>query len=291
MAGAAPVTAPSHDVGFELSASGTPLPRLLANVWQMRSVLTMLARKDFLARYRRTSLGLLWALGLPVLQAATLTIVFTRVAHFGREVQNATGTGVSYAVFIYAGIVAWSYFAQVVPAAATAIVDNTALAGKIYFPRLILPLVVALTGLYPLLVSVVLLLALTIVLEHTVSLSFLWIVPGAALAVLVSASLGLLLSALHVFFRDVRYIVQAVMLALFYATPVIYSLATAPDGLRAVLTVGPVAGPIELMRLAVGCADPAWWHAVLTAVAWSLVTGAAGLALHCRWDRVFVDRM
>jgi lipopolysaccharide transport system permease protein len=177
------------------------------------------------------------------------------------------------------------------PAASTAIVDNVTLASKIYFPRLILPLLVVATALYPLAVSVVLLVALTLLLQHDVGVALLWVLPGAALAVAVTAGFGLVLSGLHVFFRDVRYIVQASMVALFYATPVIYSLSTAPSGLRTVLLFGPMTGPIELVRLGTGGADHIWPQAVAVAAGWAVVTTAAGVWLHSRFDRVFVDRL
>lgn len=277
--------------GFELSGAATPLPALLRSLWRSRALTSMLVRKDFVARYRRTWLGLLWALGLPIVQAVVLTVVFTRVGNFSHAVSRSQGRTVSYAVFVYGGIIAWTYFSATTTAAATALVDNVSLASKIYFPRLVLPIVVVVTGLFPLGVGVVLLLALQLLLGHSVGVGFLWVLPAVALAVGITGGLGLTLSAMHVYFRDVRYIVQAAMTAAFYATPVIYSLSSAPFALRTVLTYGPMAGPVELMRLATVGADPTWPRAVAGGVGWLLVTTALGLALQSRSDRVFVDRL
>src|SRR3954447_6323737 len=139
--------------GFELSRPGTPVRALLAQTWRTREVLMVLARKDFFARYRRTSLGLLWALGLPLVQAIVLAAVFTHVVRIGGAVRAVQGGDhFSYAVFVYSGIVGWAFFAANMPGASTAVVDNSSLAGKIYFPRLMLPLLVVVTGVYPLII-------------------------------------------------------------------------------------------------------------------------------------------
>jgi lipopolysaccharide transport system permease protein len=287
-----PVRHRDHRAGFELSGPGTPVRVLLATLWRTRAVLFVLARKDFFARYRRTSLGLFWALGLPLIQAAVLTVVFTHVVHVGRAVQAAQGgRHISYAVFVYSALVGWSYFAANMPGSATAVVDSSGLAGKIYFPRLMLPLLVVATGLYPLAISLVVLLVLTIVMQHSIGFEFLYVVPAALLAVGITAGFGLALSALHVYFRDVKFLVQAVMSVLFYVTPVIYSLSNAPRALRPVLAFGPMTGPIELLRMATVGADSAWPQAVAGGVAWFGVLTVLGLYLHSRFDRVFVDRL
>ncbi|HEU5033454.1 MAG TPA: ABC transporter permease [Mycobacteriales bacterium] len=290
-AGAGP-RVPDTSAGFELFGPGTPVRALLTTTWRTRAVLFVLARKDFVARYRRTSLGLLWALALPLVQAVVLAAVFTRVVHVGSAVRHAQGgPGFSYAVFVYAGIVGWSYFSSTMPAASTAVVDNSGLAGKIYFPRLMLPLLAVATGIYPLLISLGLLLGMALLLQHSVGPEFLLVLPATVLTVAVTAGFGVALSALHVYFRDVRFVVQAVMSVLFYATPVIYSLANVPSSVRLLLALGPMAGPVELFRMATVGADSAWPQAVAGGCGWFVVLGAIGVWLHSRFDRVFVDRL
>lgn len=278
--------------GFRLSGPGTPVRTLLATTWRTREVLLVLARKDFYARYRRTSLGLLWALGLPLIQALVLALVFTHVVHVGSAVRNVHGGAhFSYAVFVYSGIVGWTYFSGNMPNAATAVVDNTGLAGKIYFPRLMLPLLVVVTGIYPLVISLGVLLVMTIGLQHSVGPQFLYVIPASLLAVAITAGFGMALSALHVYFRDVKFLVQAVMSVLFYATPVIYALANAPKSVQQVLALGPMTGPIELFRMATVGADPIWARAVIGGGVWFVALTALGVFLHSRFDRVFVDRL
>jgi len=282
-----------HEAGFELSGPGTPVHTLLATLWRTRSVLFVLARKDFFAKYRRSSLGLLWAFGLPLIQAIVLAMVFTHFVHISRVVHQAQNAGphFSYAVFIYSGIVAWSFFSANMPGSATAVVDNSGLSGKIYFPRLMMPLLVVVTGLFPLLFSILALLLLTLALQHSIGPEFLFVIPGGLMAAAITASVGIALSAVHVYFRDAKFLVQAVMSVLFYLSPVIYSLSTAPASARNFLAYGPMTGPIELFRMATVGADSAWPHAVAGGFAWIAVFLTLGIYLHSRFDRVFVDRL
>ena len=277
--------------GFELRGPSTPLRTLLADLWRARRVLIVLARKDFYARYRRTTFGLLWAVALPLIQATVLAIVFTKIVHFASVVHRTNGAHVNFPVFIYSGITAWSFFSGNMPTAATAIVDSGGLARKIYFPRALFPLLVVTTGLYPLGIGLGVLLAMKLGLQHTVTIDFLWVIPGALLSVLITAGFGLVLSALHVYFRDIRYLVQAVMSVLFYLSPIIYAVQSAPGALRHIVGYGPMAGPIEFMRLGTGGADNNWPATVGVGVAWFVVTAGFGLWLQSKYDRVFVDLM
>jgi lipopolysaccharide transport system permease protein len=259
--------------------------QLLSELWQRRALLVVLAKKDFYVRYRRTSLGVLWAVGLPVLQAAVLTVVFSHVVRADR----LAGHHISYPVFLYAGLVPWTFVASVLPGASTAIVDNLGLVTRVYFPRLITVLLVVLSGLVPLATGVVILLGLTATLGPGLNLDVLWLVPGTLLVVALVAGFGAALSALHVYSRDVRYVVQAVMTVGFYVTPVIYPLQAAPHGLRTALALVPSAGPVELFRAGTVGADQGWHLAVAASVGWAVAVGAWGLWLQSRRDRVFVD--
>jgi ABC-type polysaccharide/polyol phosphate export permease len=262
---------------------------MLRELWAARHLLVILARKDFYVRYRRTLLGVVWAVGVPLVQAVVLSIVFTHVVTIGSTYASSTN---SYAVFLYSALVPWNYIANAGPAASTAIVDNVALAGKIYFPRALPVLVTAASAIYPLGVGIVLLLIMSLILGSGIGVSFLLVVPGAALAVLFVVCVGLCLSALHVYFRDIRYIVMAVLSVGFYLTPIIYPpsrLSTSHPHLRELIAIGPGAGPIEIFRAATVGADSAMTLAVCACAAWCIVFGGIGFWLQCRRDRVFVD--
>lgn len=272
---------PPAGAGFELSGEATAPAVLARQLWQARALLVVLARKDFFVRYRRASLGLLWAVGLPLVQAVVLAVVFSRILRF-----SSAGP---YPVLVFSGLVPFTFFQAAVTVGSTAIVDGAGLSSKVYFPRTLLPLVSVATNLYPLAISVVLLLGMAAALGAPFGLHTLYLLPGLALAALAATAAVLLTSALHVYFRDVRYLVQAVLTPLLYATPVIYPLRVLHGTLRTFVLANPLTGVVELFRAGTVGADPGWPLAVAVSLAWFAVLGAAGFAVQCRYNRVFAD--
>jgi lipopolysaccharide transport system permease protein len=124
--------------GFCLTNDKTPVLALLRDLWRSRELLAVLARKEFYVRYRRTSFGILWAVGLPLVQAIVLSVVLSHFVRFK--------TGANYPVFVFSGTLAFTYFSNSLTAATGSIVDNNAVSTKIYFPRAVFPLMVVLSG-------------------------------------------------------------------------------------------------------------------------------------------------
>jgi len=267
--------------GFVLEGELTPLPQLWRELWQSRELIAILARKDFYVRYRRASLGLLWAVGLPLFQALVLAVVFSRVVR--------VHTGSNFAVFVLTGMVGWTYFSNTLSVASTSIVEGSGLSTRIYFPRAVLPLVSVIANLYGYVITLVITLVLCPLLGVGLGLHSLWLVPATALAVAVTAGACLVTSALHVYFRDVRYIVTAAVIGWFYLTPVFYPLSLVHGVLRAVVMANPLTGVVELMRAATAGADSDWATTVFVSVIWTLFLLGAGASLHRRFNRVFTD--
>jgi ABC-type polysaccharide/polyol phosphate export permease len=266
---------------LELGGEATPVPRLAMDLWRSRGLLRILARKDFFVRYRRASLGMAWAVLVPLVQATVLAVVVSRFVHF-RDVH------VDYVVFVFSGTLVWNTFSTTVSAAATSIVDGAGLSTKIYFPRALLPLVTVASNLYGLVPSVGILLVLALATGAPLGPRLVLLLPALALTALLAAAFGLVLAALHVYFRDVRYIVQTALVAWFYATPVFYPLEAA-GRLAPLLRANPATGMIELMRAATVGADPGFLTAVWWSLGWVAALVTLGAALHRRFDRVFVD--
>jgi lipopolysaccharide transport system permease protein len=232
---------------------------------------------------------LIWAIALPVVQALVLAVVFSHIVGAGRPGAIRGNATTVYAAFVFAGMVPWSYFSTAFTAASTSVVDSSNLAQRIYFPRLVLPLVAVTTALYPLLITTAVFLALVAALGPGLDVRTLWVVPAIALDVALVVGLSAFVSAAQVYVRDIRFAVSAVMTVMFYLTPVIYPLTRLPGGLQRVLQLLPTAGPVELFREAVGGADPHVWRYVAATLVWTVVVGAAGLFVHCKRDRILTD--
>ncbi len=274
---ATPTTAPSIDLQGETTSPG----KLLREVWRARELLVILARKEFHVRYRRASLGLLWALGLPLLQSLVLVVVFSHVTHFKHAPH--------YAIFVLSGMTAFVFFAAAVGAGSTSIVDGTDISSRVYFPRALMPLVQVGTNLYSLAVTVAIVLLLCPVLGVSLGPDALLLVPAALLLVALTAGFCLVASALHVYFRDMRYAVVAALMVWMYITPVIYPTADAPKKLRLLLDLNPLTGVVDLFHFAtVGPTGPMTW-ALVVAAAWTAGLLVLGVGLQCRFNRVFAD--
>lgn len=244
-----------------------------------REVLVALAEKDFKVRYKRATFGVLWAVALPLLQAAVMVVVFSRF-------RRGAGGDLDYTGYVLSGMVAWAYVAASIPAATTAIVEGAGLTDKVWFPRALLALAPVLANLIGLGISfgIVLLVQL---LRGDLGADVLLALPAAALLVALVTALALAGSALYVWFRDVRFIVQAGLLVLFYATPVLYEVSLlgrwAP-----VARANPFTGVVNLFQRAVVGA-PVDGAALVVSMATTLVVGLVAIELHRRHDRRFVD--
>jgi lipopolysaccharide transport system permease protein len=269
--------------GFELTGRPPPLAGMVREVWASRDLLRMLAKKDFVARFRRASLGMAWAVGLPLVQALVLALVLTRIARFKTP-------GVNFATFVYTGTLAWNFFSSTLNAATTSIVDGQALATKIYFPRLVLPLTTVLSNLYGFLPGLPLLIILAAAFGVHLGLHTFLLIPATLLLLALTTAFSLVAAALHVYFRDMRYVVQAIVVPWFYASAVFYPLDFLKHGLlKTIVELNPATGVILLFRAAVVGADPGWTAALWWPFVWTGVLLVLAAELYRRFDRVFVD--
>jgi homopolymeric O-antigen transport system permease protein len=256
----------------------------LGGMWRHRAVLMALASKDFRARYKRASLGALWAVAVPVLQAAVLGFVFSRVGKFG------TGSGYSYAVYVLAGMAVWAYVSVAVTSATTSIVDASSLTDKVWFPRAVLAVVPAVSNLVTLAVSVVVVVVAMPLFAEPFTVRLFLLVPAIVLAVTFTGALGLLLGGLYVYFRDLKFMVQAVVLVWLYVTPIAYP----PSALGSAgpwLDFNPLTGIVGMFQRAAVDAPVPSTRAVVVSVVATLLLTAVAVTVHRRHDRLFVDML
>ena len=252
---------------------------LIRHVWRSRDLVRILARKDFFVRYRRASFGLMWAVALPLVQAIVLSLVLRQIARFG--------TGIPLAVFVFSGVLPWSLFSSSVEQGAAAIVGGQDVAAQVYFPRAVLPLTAVASNVYAFVPGIAILVLIAAVQRAPLGVELLLLVPASALLVVLAASFALPLSALQVYFRDVRYIIAALMTPWYWGSAVFYPLEQTGN-LARWIEINPVVGVVQMFHAAVG-APVSWTRPALITLAWAAVLLVAGAALHRRYDRVFVD--
>jgi homopolymeric O-antigen transport system permease protein len=271
---------------------GTPVLRLdsrpeslwrwLGGLWRYRSLLVALARKDFRVRYKRASLGILWSVAVPIFQTAVLVFIFSRVGNFG------SGATYSYAGFVLAGMVPWLYVSSSLPSSTTSIVDASTLTDKVFFPRAVLPLVTPCANLVTLAISTLILLVALPIVGQSWAPHLLLLIPATALLFAFSAALGLAVGGLYVYFRDVKFMVQAVILVWFYVTPIVYP-ASALKGAGPWLDFNPLTGVVGLFQRAAVDAPVPSTRALVVSVVTTIVVAVVAMVGHRRHDRLFVD--
>lgn len=267
-----------RDRVLELGPEPARLTTWVGSLWSHRHVLRTLAAKDFKVRYKRASFGIAWAILLPLVQAAVLIVVFGRL--------GLDDPGLDYLGYVLSGVTAWSYASVTFMAATSSVVDGASLTDKVWFPRALLALAPASANLVGLGIGVLLVVSIQAV-RGELDAAVLLVVPAVLLLVSLVVALSLVSSALYVRFRDVRFIVQALTLLLFYATPILYT----PERLGRLadaLPFNPFAGAIGLFQRAFVDEPVQGWHLVGTG-AWTVALLVIGVELHRRNDRTFVD--
>lgn len=186
-------------------------------IWGSRELLTLLVRREIKARYKDSSLGLLWSLFRPLTQ---LLIYYVAIGKF----LNAERSVPDYAIFVFTGLTVWALFAEVLSGSTTSIIANSGLIKKVYLPREIFPLASLGSALFNFVVQFGILLIATIALNRAPwHMQILYLPLALAVVLLFSFALGLLLSAVNVYLRDFQHLVEVLLLVLFWASPIVYS--------------------------------------------------------------------
>ncbi len=265
---------------------GIDLPAL----WEFRDLLVLLVRRDFVARYQQTALGPAWA----VLQPLVMTLVFTLV--FGRFAGISTD-GLPPTLFYLCGLLVWNYHAQTLQQTGTTFTLNAQLFGKVYFPRLIVPLSVALSNVIAFVIQAGLFAGFWIYFKWFTGAgaSFsanlgTFLLPLILLHVaILSVGAGLLLSSCTAKYRDLQYMLPLVIQVWLYLTPVIYPLSKVPARYRWVMEANPIAAPVEMMRFVLLGEGTVSLGGYLYSLGASVFLFLAGVMLFQRTERTFID--
>ena len=215
----------------------------LKELWAYRELLWVLTARDIKVRYKQTVLGFAWAIIQPVMMMVVFSIFFGRLAGMPSD-------GFPYPIFVYAGLLPWTFFANAVSTSGNSLIGSTQLVSKVYFPRLIIPLASVGGGLVDFALSAAVLLLLMLWYGVGWSVNLL-LAPLLIVGVIfIALGVGTFLSALTVAYRDFRYVVPFMIQFWMFATPVVYPASLVPEGWRWLLFLNPMAGIIEGFRSA-----------------------------------------
>jgi lipopolysaccharide transport system permease protein len=255
----------------------------LGELWRFRELLFFLVWRDVKVRYKQTVLGAAWAVLQPLATMAAFSLFLGRVA-------SSADASVAYPLFVFTGLLPWTFFSGAVSSAGMSVVSNERLVTKVYFPRLLVPLGTVTAGVLDLLVAFAMLLVLMpfFGVWPGVQLLAVPVVAGTLLAL--AAGLGVLLSALTVAYRDFKVIVPLALQLWMFATPAVFlqKLEVLGPRMQALLPLNPLHGVVVNFRAAV-VGEPF----DLPALGFSALAATAALLAGClyfrRVERGFAD--
>jgi lipopolysaccharide transport system permease protein len=243
----------------------------LGEVWRYRDLVMMFVRRDFISTYKQTILGPLWFFIQPILTSLIYVIIFGRVAKISTE-------GIPPMVFYLAGITIWNYFSTTLTSTSNVFVGNAHIFGKVYFPRLTMPISIVISNLVRFLIQFALFAAIWIyylVKDDNVMQpnGYAALTPLLLLIMaLLSLGLGMILSSLTTKYRDLGMLMGFGMQLFMYATPIIYPLSEVPQKYKFILLANPITSIVETFRYGfLGTGIFNWWHLGYSALAATII--------------------
>lgn len=276
-------TSNTNAIPFEHAAEDQRvLGRTLRELREYRELFYFLAWRDVKVRYKQTFLGAAWAIIQPLLTMLLFTLLFGRLA-------GMPSNGLPLPLFYLAALLPWTYVSSTVSTASMSLVGNSNLLTKIYFPRLILPLSSAISGLLDFLVGSLLLVAVMAYYRVPPTWALLLWPVLILLMIMIASSVGVFLAALNVRFRDVKYAVPFGIQLWLFLTPIIYPSSIIPERFRWVLALNPLGGVVETFRYSLDPNLPVHWGQLGLSAATAVVLLILAVAFFKRTERAFAD--
>ena len=221
--------------------------------WDAREIIATLAQRDFIARYKQAALGVLWAFFTPLALMLVFGLVFTRVADVD------TG-GAPYVLFLYLGLLPWTFFSSSVSSGGLSLVSNSQLLNRTLFPREVFPLASVVVAAVDMAIAATALVVLFAATGTAPEATSVWVPLLLVLQLSIAAAVALAVSVVVVYLRDLRHAIPVLLQLGLLATPIAYGLDDLPDGLRLpYCAVNPIASVIDGYRRTVLLGEnPAW---------------------------------
>lgn len=257
------------------------------DVWRYRDLLLMFVKRDFVSFYKQTIFGPLWFFIQPILTTIVFTFVFGNLAGLSTD-------GLPQFLFYLSGVTAWNYFSDCITKTSTVFKDNANIFGKVYFPRLIMPLSIVASNLVRFGVQLIMLL---IVMGYYAYIGSDFHITSAILVfpvlvitmALLGLGLGLIITAMTTKYRDLSFLVTFGVQLLMYGTTVIYPLSAAPEKYKWLIQLNPMTGIIEAFRYGFLGKGEFTLNSIGYPIIFTLIVLFLGIIIFNKTEKTFVD--
>jgi lipopolysaccharide transport system permease protein len=259
----------------------------IREVFHYRDLIFIFVKRDFVTQYKQTILGPLWFVLYPLISTVIYTFVFGRLANIGTD-------GIPFTLFYYSGTMLWGFFYGCFSDSSNVFINNVGIFGKVYFPRLVVPINYIFNNSIRILIQFAMLLVILgcyLFIGSPVRpscfallfpLIFIWLAA-------IGFGAGIIISSLTTKYRDLRRLVDAVIGLAIYATPVVYPLSKIPESFGWVAFVNPVCAPMELFRLWFFGAASVDIRMILVSLGITVFLVITGLIMFNQYEQNFID--
>jgi lipopolysaccharide transport system permease protein len=270
-----------------IEPKSTSLNLGLSKVWKYRDLLLLLVRRDLVSFYKQTILGPLWFFIQPLFTTITFTFIFGQLAEISTD-------GLPQPLFYMTGITIWNYFSESLNKTSTVFRDNASIFGKVYFPRLIIPISIILSNLLKFAVQILLLFIMMLFyLYRGANFSptiFLLLFPiQIILMAALGLGMGMIITALTNKYRDLSFLVVFGVQLLMYATPVIYPLSVVTNKYKWIVTLNPMTQIVEISRLGLLGKGEFSLSTFIYTILISITILLSGIIIFNKVEKTFID--
>lgn len=259
----------------------------LGELFRYKDLLFLFVRRDFVSLYKQTILGPLWFFLQPIITSLTFTVIFGNLA-------NIPTDGLPQILFYMCGVTLWNYFSDTLTKTADTFVSNASIFGKVYFPRMIVPLSIVFSNLIKLGVQFLLFIVIWVFYLFNVNT----VHPNWALALVpflitlmgfLGLAIGIIISSLTTKYRDLKFLVVFGVQLMMYASPIVYPLSMVPDKYKWIILSNPVTSIIETFKYAfLGVGEFSWLSLAYSTVFTALLF-VFGLIVFNKVEKSFMD--
>ncbi len=254
----------------------------LKMMWDYRELLWNLAHREINQRYKQSVLGYAWVILVPLAQLIVMNFLFSIVLRIPSQ-------GIPFIIFLAVALLPWNFFANSLSSSVNSLVSNSSLITKIYFPREILVYSTIIAKMVDFLFSCIALVIFFLVYKTTLTLTLFWVPLIFVIQIIFTTGLSLILAALNLFYRDIQYLLNLVVMLWMYLTPVMYPVEIVPEKYRFIFSLNPMSVIINAYRQTIlGGGEPNYFSLTVAFITSSVIF-AVSFYLFKKMEGEFAD--